>query len=154
LQQTVDFKNGLNLKQIKTKQYDHYQKDLGKKSQTETYFKLNFVAKDTQNQEIIFDLESGKKLSKKLTDINIEFTDNSNLDWQIYPKPQLKILEKNNPKAKLLSITDFVELDHVGLFEYLLFNGYDNFVSWEDISTNWWLYDKIAHKIAQSKLIE
>jgi len=148
-QQAVDFKNSLNLKQIKTKQYDGYQEDLGKKSQTETYFKLNFVAKDTQNQEIIFDLESGKKLSQKLTDINIEFTDNSNLNWQIYPKPQLKILEKNNPKAKFLAITDFVELDHVGLFEYLLSNSHDNFISWENVSINWWLYDKIVHNIPQ-----
>lgn len=91
------------LKKIKIKdvflgQYEGYRKEIGKKSNTETFAKLNLEIKTPEWKGTEMELITGKKLDKKETKVVVEFFEKESLPkkivFEIYPKERICIEDK------------------------------------------------------------
>jgi glucose-6-phosphate 1-dehydrogenase len=99
-------------------------------SETETYFNLKLKLIDLK-----VELESGKELGQKITEIVCEFENQTTLKWQIYPEKKLEIISSEVNFS--LSLDKNSNLDHTNLFEQLLDNNYENFLNQAEVLNIW-----------------
>jgi glucose-6-phosphate 1-dehydrogenase len=140
----------LKIKNLVLGQYASYSKAPGlQNSSTETYFKIEGQFKSgKQNVDLL--LESGKKLGLKLTQINLQFTDDSELIWNIDPD---KTLELDSPESSIfLNLSKNRKLDHVNLFEDLITGKTDNFLQPPDVLAGWEIFNKIEDFALKKKV--
>lgn len=163
--QTAGFDKLLELKdviveQVFLGQYASYCQEAGlEDSVTETYFRIKLQAK---NLEII--LESGKNLPTKITQIELVTKNFQNqtkkLLWNIYPHQNLTLqnsVEKNLKSKNIQNKSQIIELakeklDQTNLFEFLLVENKNHFVSTEKIRQSWQIWQKIMDFIAFNQI--
>lgn len=118
-------------------QYESYKRNPEvQDSSVDTYFNLKLKIAD-----LPVEMESGKELSDKVTEISCEFDQETSLRWQIYPEKRLEVI---SPEKNLsLSLDKNDNLDHTNIFEQLLANDYKNFLSKEEALKSWQIIDKV-----------
>jgi glucose-6-phosphate 1-dehydrogenase len=119
-------------------QYENYQQDLELEtpSQTDSYFQTTLEYNGMHIQ-----LESGKKLGSKLTEVTVHYTDGTTLEWNLSPEQTLCQGIGDNKSCLTLWKNHF--LDHTNLFHDLLEQNYRRFVSPQNILSSWRLYEKL-----------
>lgn len=120
-----------SVENIVKKQYEAYKADVGKESNTETYFKIEM--KNKNGVELVF--ESGKKQDKKVTEIVIN---EGEIVWNIDTDKNVRI------GSKLFSLATDDLLDHTRMFQVLKKKEYSNFVSNEDTVRGWELWERVG----------
>lgn len=131
----------ISIEYVELGQYEGYLSDIEREtSNTETYFKI----KTKINNNIDLTFESGKKLGKKLTEVNISFTDGTTLAWNIDPLKEIRF------DSKVFDLRKHKNLDHTNMFEAILNKDSTRFFKNKNTLAGWKLYDKIKFFIAEN----
>lgn len=131
----------LNVVNVELGQYQGFLEHIQKQeSNTETYFKIKLLSQEG----VAIEFESGKKLDRKETSIELDFRNGENLYWRIDPNPQIvfgkKIIEQNTTSQS----------DHTRMLHDILNNKNQLFLSPEDTIEGWILYNKIVDFISKN----
>jgi len=126
-------------------QYENYLTDLNiPESSTETYFSTTIEQQLDQKNSVQIRYESGKKLASKVTSIQASFTDGHSVYWEIQPHSHIVITSsqsESEEKSISFPLPDFNILDHTRTFEMLLHANNQRFVSIQNITRSWELYE-------------
>jgi glucose-6-phosphate 1-dehydrogenase len=129
---------------VEISQYQGYKEDVNNLSSiTESYFIANLNNQFDDGQNIGLIMNSGKKLSKKLTQVLIDFDEGFLLDFQIAPQTYLKLYNKNWDVIKEFKINLDDKQDHTRVFENVFAGDFSRFVPNDKIIEYWEVYDKI-----------
>jgi hypothetical protein len=156
--------DNVKIEQVFLGQYATYCDEAGlEDSTTETFFKIKL---NIDEAEII--MESGKNLPTKITEIELTVEKNQNetkkMIWNIYPQQTLTLLNEQstesfdnfdkqiNRQTKFLADLSNSRLDQTNLFELLLNNEKQHFVTPEKISQSWKIWQKIVNFIATNQI--
>jgi glucose-6-phosphate 1-dehydrogenase len=138
-----------NMWSIKSKefsQYQGYQNDVGNlQSQTQSYFKINLELINMKNEVVKVIMESGKKLTQKLTQLEIKFDNGHCLNLQLAPEKTLKLTDKNNIVLNNFGVHIENKIDHVRVFDDIFVEDYSRFVPNSKVLEYWKLYNKIVN---------
>jgi glucose-6-phosphate 1-dehydrogenase len=130
---------------IQIGQYASYLADVEKDaSSTETYFKIEC----TNSIEMV--LESGKSLGVKRTQIDLEFTDGSHIEWNLDLDKTLSYTTSD--KQLTFDIKSGNQLDHTNMFEDLLHGRSDRFFLATNVLSGWEMYEQTKQYITQNKI--
>lgn len=111
---------------------------------TDTYFK---IIGSSQSAHIDFVFESGKRLGKKVTVINLEFEGGYTIEWNIDPTRTVS-MHINGQPIIAINLSKNTKLDHTNLFEYLLDPVSSRFVQPDEVIFAWQKYNQIT-KLAE-----
>lgn len=129
--------NDIVIDSLKIGQYRDYRDDVDNpKTNTETYFCI-----DGSVDGISVNFESGKKKSKKQTEIIITYSDSVIVRWNIDTERKIYI------KDKVFNLNRTNLYDHANLFEDLLNKKFDRFLNEQDAINGWLFYEKIKKHI-------
>ena len=163
----------VKIEQVFLGQYATYCDEAGlEDSTTETFFKIKL---NIDGAEII--MESGKNLPTKITEIDLTVGEAENtlengknqnkskkMIWNIYPQQNLTLLNEQstesidnfdkqiNRQTKFLADLSNPKLDQTNLFELLLNDEKQHFVTPEKISQSWQIWQKITDFIATNQV--
>jgi len=129
--------NDIVINSLKIGQYNGYKEDVANtESKTETYFNI-----DGSVEGIKVNLESGKKKSKKQTEILITYSNNSKIRWNIDPGKKIYIDETE------FDLSHTNSQDHTNLLEDLKNKVNERFLDEQDAINGWLFYEKIKKYI-------
>jgi glucose-6-phosphate 1-dehydrogenase len=117
-------------------QYSSYTSEVGKETNTETAFQLMM-----EDNDIKITMESAKKMDTKLTQLEVQFDDQSQLTWNVYPNGSIEYFSK----ASFLNVNlKTIHSDHYNIF-YDLANGKkDRFLNSKNILVAYSILDKLS----------
>ncbi|MGL4758359.1 MAG: hypothetical protein ACRCXZ_03420 [Patescibacteria group bacterium] len=124
-------------------QYKDYQKNLNKDSQTETAFHAILKSKD-----YIVSFDTGKKLDEKISKVEIAFSDNSILTWNIHPTG---VVEFYNSSITAHSLPK-VHSDHFNIFCSLINNDKSKFLTPQEVKSGWMMLEKLQRTDSELNL--
>lgn len=143
--QTIDDYSHFQIKDVLLGQYDSYLQDIEKEeSKTESYFKI------TCQNSIEMILESGKALGLKQTQLILEFTDGTEVLWNIDPKKYVMVSYAEN--QKIFNIIKDNKLDHTNMFEDLFYRRTDRFFIAENVLAGWEMYVQVSKYITTQNI--
>jgi glucose-6-phosphate 1-dehydrogenase len=143
----LDWSRAVVIDQVRG-QYRDYEKDLGKPSQTETYFKSTMNLED-----LTIVLESGKARESKVTELRLLFDDSKELILNIYPDSCLTFGQGNSQERVEIK-AKYPYPDHFNLFAELCMSMPKHFVASENALEQWHVINKITdYKNKEKRLI-
>lgn len=131
------------IQKLITGQYSSYQDELGRTSTTPTAFYSLLI-----HNGINVTYQSSKKLDQKITTINLNFEDESHLNWNIYPESKI---EYYSSTSYFIFKIDSKNSDHFNIFRDILNSNYQNFSNIESVSNGWELLNNY-HKIESTPI--
>lgn len=135
----------IKIKNIFLGQYEEYQKEIEKKSDTETFARLNLKIETLEWKETEIEIITGKKLDKKETKVVVEFLEKENLPkeiiFEIYPKERICTKDQN---YSCNFEEEKIKNAYVNILEKIIFGKKDIFPDIEELHASWEIIDKIG----------
>jgi glucose-6-phosphate 1-dehydrogenase len=117
-------------------QYESYEREVGKETNTETAFQLIM-----EDNEIKITMESSKKMHAKLTQLELQFDDQSQLTWNIFPNGSIEYFSK----ASFMNVNlKTNHSDHYNIFCDLVKGKKDRFLDSKNILVAYSILDKLS----------
>ena len=130
-------------------QYEGYRDEIGKSSQTETYFKVLLKSNDKNWIHVPIILEAGKALAESRVEVRIGIKDSDPIVIRIQPDPVIIFPIPGTKKARIIKVKE--EFDAYAQIFFAAFNrDLSFFPSVSELYASWRLTDEI--KTVLSKL--
>lgn len=136
--------NKIKIKKVFLGQYEGYQKEIEKKSSTETFAKLNLEIETPEWKGTEIEIITGKKLDKKETKVVVEFFEKENLPreiiFEIFPKERICTKDENYSCS---FEEEKLKNSYVNILEGIIKENKDIFPKTEELRAAWEIVDKI-----------